>query len=188
MKLIGFAGPAGSGKSEAAEFLRHHFGFRKYAFADPLKRMVAALFDITPEEFERKCQDRTFKESPIGGLNKSPRQLMQTLGTEWGRDQVHPDVWVSIAQLHIYGHYWTDDAAPGVAIHDVRFNNEANWIRMNDGLIVHLVRDGIEPVAEHTSEKGIDVWASDATVYNNGQLMDLHTKLFHLVNDMEDAA
>lgn len=181
MKLIGLAGPAGCGKSEAAQFIAQHFGWGIHAFADPLKRMVASLLNVTSEEFERRCQDRAFKESPILGLNKSPRQLLQTLGTEWGREMIHPDVWLVMTQLQVFSDEWMN-RYPGVVIQDVRFENEANWLRLQGGLLVHIRREGIDAVAAHSSEKGVDQWAGDAVINNDADICALHNKIFHLVD------
>ena len=62
---------------------------------------------------------------------------MQTLGTEWGRNMIGPDVWVRLTM-----HRVDDLLASGVnvIIDDVRFDNEAEAIRERDGQIVTLSR------------------------------------------------
>jgi hypothetical protein len=57
------------------------------------------------------------KEAVHPELGVSPRHLMVTLGTEWGRDAVHPDLWVRIWAASL-------PEAAHVVAEDVRFPNE----------------------------------------------------------------
>jgi len=93
MRLIGLTGPAGSGKDTVARLLCEQHGFVQMAFADPLRAMLKAGLGLTDEELHR----RDLKEAPLEWLGKSPRQLLQTLGTEWGRQHVHPHLWLELA-------------------------------------------------------------------------------------------
>jgi len=93
MRLIGLTGPAGSGKDTVARLLCEQHGFVQIAFADPLRAMLKAGLGLTDEHFN----NREDKEAPLEWLGKSPRQLLQTLGTEWGRRQVHPHLWLELA-------------------------------------------------------------------------------------------
>jgi hypothetical protein len=45
--------------------------------------------------------DRQLKETPLPVIGKSPREIMQTLGTEWGRRLVNPDLWVCLAEREV---------------------------------------------------------------------------------------
>src|SRR6516164_9279263 len=91
--VVGFAGRMHSGKTTAAlELIR--YGFVRVRFAGPLKSMLHAL-GLTPAEL-----DGDLKEQPcalLGGV--TPRHAQQTLGTEWGRACITPEVWVN-AWLH----------------------------------------------------------------------------------------
>lgn len=142
-RVIGFAGAAGSGKSTAAEFLEKGCGFRRVRFAGPLKAMIQAL-GLTPDEI-----DGHLKESPcelLGG--KTPRWAMQSLGTEWGRELIGPDVWVNAWHRAV-------DNLPAhvhVVCDDVRFANEADAIRSRGGLVVLIERQGLQR-GGHASEQ-----------------------------------
>jgi hypothetical protein len=83
MILIGLHGKAHAGKDTVGQMLVG-YGLDRVAFADPIKRMLIEGLGLTAEHF-----DSPLKEEPIPWLGKSPRQLMQTLGTEWGRDLVN---------------------------------------------------------------------------------------------------
>lgn len=149
MILVGIAGPAQSGKSTLAGELRRLVEFRgqKYReqpLAGPLKRMLASIgVDVSDLS----------KNVPVAFLDGelTPRVMMQTLGTEWGRSLL-PDLW-----LHVWRHE-LDDSAHVVVVPDVRFDNEAELIRSLGGTIIHVKR---KPTADmlavpaHASEAGI---------------------------------
>ena len=145
-RLIGIAGRAGSGKDTAGAHLVSNHGFSQYAFADPIRAMLAALGAFPAADL----LDRDAKEKVIDWLGKSPRQMAQTLGTEWGRELVHPQLWVLMAQRR-----WEAAQAAGedLVITDVRFANEARWIRDQGGMVILLSRPDTEAVSAHASEQ-----------------------------------
>lgn len=61
MKVVMISGWKGSGKDTAADFLMKKHKFKRVAFADPLKDIVANEWDI-PRSW---CDDREYKESAI---------------------------------------------------------------------------------------------------------------------------
>lgn len=52
---------------------------------------------------------------------------MQTVGTEWGHDMIHRDLWVKVVEQKI--RQVRREGATGVVVSDVRFDNEADFIR-----------------------------------------------------------
>jgi hypothetical protein len=95
---------------------------------------------------------------------------MQTLGTEWGRGLIHPDLWLLIAEkeveaIHASGYH--------AAITDVRFENDAKFIREHGGVVWHIKRDSVTPVNAHVSEQGITFVKGDVLIDNNGSIDDL---------------
>jgi len=170
--VIGVAGLARSGKDTLVNFIlaaRGH-GYR-YGFADPIKRMLLAL--------NIDCTDPFWvgnKEAVIPALGVSLRRLMQTLGTEWGRELINPDLWVILAKQALL------DNGPGMLISDVRFENEASWIRAAGGRIIHIRRVNATPVEGHVSEAGIVAEPVDIVIHNNSTLGDLQgavQEMFH---------
>jgi len=88
--------------------------------------------------------------------------MMQTLGTEWGRALIDGDLWVVAMEQCIDG---------CLIIPDVRFENEAEFVRKY-GLLLHVTgRGGIE--GDHVSESGITLEPEDRVVTNSGSLEDL---------------
>ena len=148
-RIIGLAGPAGVGKSTIAIRLKPLFAGKVYSFAGNI-RLALYLMGL-----EVNYED---KEAPIY-RGKSTRDLMKSLGTEWGRDSVGPDLWVDLLMQRI------DKSESHVAIiDDVRFPNEAQAIRNRGGIVIELQREGIEYAGTHSTELGLDWSSVDAVV------------------------
>lgn len=171
MRIIGLTGQAGSGKDTVRGILEQCHGFRGMAFADPIRSMLATLLcdaGVSPEWIYR----RDLKEKPIPELGTSYRHLAQTLGTEWGRSFTQGDPWLRIAQARA-----TALKACGVnrlVISDVRFPNEASWIRAQGGEIWRIERPNIPSVREHASEK-LEHITPDRTIPNTDTVGALHS-------------
>lgn len=165
--LIAFTGLAGSGKSTAAMFLVDTFGFRRMRFAGPLKDMMRAL-GLNEREIEGDL-----KEKPCDLLaGKTPRFAMQTIGTEWGRDMIAPDIWIRAFKSAIAN---VPLASP-VVIDDCRFPNEAEAIKEVGGSIIKIVRLGAGAgAAGHTSE-GQEL-PFDAELTNNSDMRTFFRRL-----------
>ena len=156
--IIGLSGLKGSGKSTAANFLVED-GFVKMSFAEPIKRMLACV-GLSHEDL---YGDR--KEEFNSMLNgKTPRYAMQTLGTEWGRDLIGPDLWVNVVKHDILHSHAEDD----IVIDDCRFPNEIAMILDMKGIIVYIDRHG--EVGDHASEKEVESLYRSTTIINTGPL------------------
>lgn len=161
--LIGIHGKARSGKDTLCQFMISYHGGYRYGLADPLKAMLKAGFgiDMADPYWE------TNKEKEIPALGCSPRYLLQTLGTEWGRQKVRDDIWLLLAQDALLRN------GPGMIVPDIRFENEADWLRRLGGVVIHLHRSRAAPVAAHASENGVLVVPGDIVLSNDGTLEDL---------------
>jgi hypothetical protein len=164
--LIGLTGRAGAGKDTLADHLVSSFGYVKYSLASPLKNGLNATFGFTPEQWT----DRAWKEEVIPWIGRSPRQLAQTLGTDWGRELVAGDIWLRCAGNFIDT---LPKGCPGVVIADVRFNNEALFIKHRGGVVCQITRPDVEAVSAHISEAGVALHLLDATLTNNGSMETL---------------
>lgn len=169
MTLVGITGRARSGKDTLADFLVSECAFTKYSFAKPIKEAVKVMFGLTEDHVNGHL-----KEVVLPDLGVSPRFLMQTLGTEWGRQCVNEDVWLLAAQRNI------EQLGNRVIIADVRFENEASFIRKNGGVLIHVVRDNCEQVLAHASENGVSFVKGDVQLSNNGSLGDFYVKIAKL--------
>jgi hypothetical protein len=164
-RLIGITGRAGSGKNAVAAMIPRATVVQ---LADPLYEMLAVMLGTDVDDL----RIRSIKEREIPWLGKSPRQLLQTLGTEWGRERVADDVWIRILARRIkpLRHQCV------VAVADIRFDNEAEFIRQQDGEVWHVRRPGLE-AGTHISEAGVTVAESDVVIENDGTLGDLKEKV-----------
>lgn len=167
MRLIGIAGRAGSGKTTAATMIP---GAAVVQLADPLYAGLSAMLGIP----EAMLRDRAFKAATLPGIGKSPRQLLQTLGTEWGRQAIREDIWLVMLERRI--ERLADEGVPVVAVADVRFENEADWVRARGGEVWHVYRD-VPKIEGHSSERGLVLHASDRLIENTGSLDDLRAAI-----------
>lgn len=157
--LIGLTGKAGAGKDTTADIIEEQLGKEnvfRISFAQPIRDMLKAAFPfLTDEHFYGKL-----KEEVIPSLGKSPRQLMQTLGTEWGRQCVKDSLWVDTALEKAKA---AQAEGKHVVITDVRFENEAIALWGENGYVVKIVRPShkatVGVTSTHPSEGGIDVIA-----------------------------
>ena len=168
--LIGIAGRARSGKDTVANFIIAAIGGYRYSFADPIRAMLVPLgVDMSDPYWQ------TRKEDVIPALGVSPRRMMQTLGTEWGRNLINPDLWIIMAHQRLLQN------GPGMVIPDVRFENEAAWVRKHGGWIIHVIRPEAKAVEAHASEDGIEIQDTDAQIFNSGTLEELQLSVRKLL-------
>lgn len=157
--IIGLTGPAGVGKDTVASVLAGVY--TRYAFAGPLKIALSCLNLFEP-------RTRAAKEVLLPGKPYSYRTAAQTLGTEWAR-RLDPDFWLKLADektVHLRKVVFTD----------VRFNNEADWVRTRGGVIWHVTGRATTVTGEaaaHASEVAVDFKDGDWTLDNSGTLEDL---------------
>lgn len=162
--LVGISGKAGSGKDTAACYFVNNHGFLQYAIAGPLKRALEVLGIHEP-------RDRNLKEALIPGRHYSYREAAQKLGTEWARS-LDVRFWLNLAETYCESTPWS------VVISDVRFDNEAAFVRERGGLIIHLRgRAADVDNATHVSEQGVEVHDTDCVIYNTGPLEKLYEDL-----------
>lgn len=168
-KIIGLAGPAGVGKDTVAMRLRLKYGYKSYAFAKPLKEALAVLGLKEPTS-------REVKEALIPGRSFSYRKAAQTLGTEWARS-LEKSFWLTLAEQNLQG-------LAKVAITDVRFEDEAAWIRSSGGVIWRITgRESTVSGQEklHLSEAGLADNAADKTIDNSKDFDYLHEQIAQLM-------
>ena len=171
MRLIGLYSPAKqSGKSEVASVLNQR-GYWTVKFAKPLKDMLRVLLTnlgVLPTDIERMVEG-DLKEQVIPGVGVTPRFLMETIGTKWGRETVNTEFWVKVAETKTQGLL---NAVVPVVIDDMRFPNEYEMVKRLGGTTVRIVRPGRTP--KELSEGHLEGFDFDATIVNDGTLQALH--------------
>ena len=157
--IVGLCGLATAGKSTAAAAF---YGFERASFAAPIRAMLGAI-GLTADDMGER--GKNYPLPWLGG--KTPRQLMQSLGTEWGREHVSPDIWLSLAERRIS--QAREVRKPGIVFDDVRFDNEARLIHVMGGKVLRIERDGLAPSMTHASERGVSPELVDGTIVNTGR-------------------
>lgn len=203
MKIIGISGKAQHGKDTLAAAINGllfiSYRLSRRAFADSLKEDA---FDILVHDMRRAgAFDRVWleegKEGPIAPIDFINRMkshpvygpTMRTFLQVYGATQreAQPDYWIKRLQawaaMHeeAMGGLCARPNTPlrfnGLIIPDVRYQNEANWIRAQGGLVVRVTRrneDGSyfqnslsHEARAHPSETDLDAYPDfDAYVEN----------------------
>jgi len=167
-KLIGIHGLAHSGKDKVGKYLLGELeaDWKRGAFADIIKDMLAVMgIDCSDES---KDTVDPYYEAPV-------RKLMQTLGSDWGRDMIDEDIWIKA--------FKKANPSGNFIMTDVRRENEAAFVREN-GVLIHLTgRGGIDGSCK--SEGGIEVKEEDIVLDNLGSLESLQSQLKLFIRGMQ---
>ena len=170
--LVGLTGYAGTGKDTVRAILEAE-GATGFAFADPMRGMLRELLTSTGID-DAWMDQRELKEQVIPALGVSYRQMMQRLGTEWGRGLAN-DMWLRLADAYMAGQQKLGEVA--FVVSDVRFENEAQWVRNHGGVIWRVHRVQATPVQGHVSETELDNIKPDVTIHNSTTLDDLRARV-----------
>lgn len=163
--IIGVNGIAGAGKDTISNMVLlslqkdHGLKVQCFAFADNLKKAASVIFNVPLEDF----YDRNVKEVIVPYWDMSPRHMAQQLGTEACRKGIRDDIWIKSLESSIL------TANVDVAfITDVRFDNEAEFVKSANGVVVQIVRNGQKTIStsNHASEAGIKSDLIDLTIEN----------------------
>jgi len=139
--VLGLVGATGAGKTTLARRLSEEHGFVNLHMGRPLKDMLRAL-GLSEESVSGSPQQRARPQLLLGG--KSARHALSTLGTEWGRNMITPDLWANALRVHIEK-YFTENAAPSsIVIDDLRFPNDWLVVQAFDGIILTVRRPASE--------------------------------------------
>lgn len=200
--IIGLTGLKFTGKDTVAQLLKTHLQFAQLAFADPLRNEICgayncptslftnreskelpsealALLNCANHEFvglmlkleaagKATCNLTSFLEAP-----RSPRWLMQQWGTEYRRKTTHENYWtrnmIARVKAHQDGHQWR------TVISDVRFQNEADTIRLMGGVIWQINRPEASHDASHVSETDGSEFKPNLVIENDTDIAGLQS-------------
>lgn len=158
MLLIGLGSRARQGKNYVANYMKEvHPEIVLYSFADELKRYCKERHEELVPRWQLANQTKALpvaKEDPIYGYTA----ILQWYGTEVVRKN-SPDHWV-----HVLADKIKFENPEIAVVTDVRFENEAAWVKNHDGFLVEVIRlqeDGTQYYdpnrdKNHASETALD--------------------------------
>lgn len=179
-------------------------------FADKLKDIVCLLINCTREQLE----DQKFKESELGeewnilqtlfdGITEKPidssiyplrpmtvREVLQKVGTECMRNNLHTNTWVNALMCHYIKsndklirttedllEEWEEGSFPNWIITDTRFPNELQAVKDKGGISIRVKRSVANTKTvyhnEHFSEIALNNATFDYEIDNNGTIEEL---------------
>lgn len=161
MMVIGLAGKSGSGKTTTAQMISdwcsaNYVLFFQDSFARKLKEVCNTLFGWTDAQMD----DQGFKSGRFDSKysNMTRRDVMESLGTGWGRCKVRKSLWVDFVHdrmKKVAAEVGSNRAL--FLVTDVRFNNEASMIRScPNSKIIHLGNSGVQEYV-HVASEDIDL-------------------------------
>jgi len=176
-QLIGLYSPAPqSGKTFTASVLEQS-GYKTMSYAEPIKKMATEFimsFGYSKEQAVRFVW--ASKEEAIPAIKATARHILQTLGTEWGRNCISSEIWLDCMMSRVTSHLKDGDCK--IVIDDVRFQNEAELIKKMGGEVWMIVRPSAQRNTTHESEGALDKWESfDQVIINDGTIADFRAKI-----------
>jgi hypothetical protein len=179
--IVGLTGLKGSGKDTVAAYLIKQHQFERRAFADPLKKSVAALLKVPFNEIDRWKNDPKMwvtvsKQWETDGLETRYslrfREFLQRFGTEAHRDVFGESFWLDYT-LPTDGYY----AGRKIVVTDVRFANEAKRVDRLGGFVVKVYRPAALLKDQHRSELPIPKKSVDYLLKNDGTVDVLYDRV-----------
>jgi len=176
-KVIAIHGAASHGKTTSTKHLVSAHGLDVVKFAAPIKNMLATLLIYmgdAPDMAVKSMEDPMMKSLPIQELfGVTPRRLQQTLGTEWGRNIIHPNLWVHLAKMKIEQH-WRRSPGHVILVDDLRFATEYEMLERDfDTTFVKIFAPWApKPDITHQSEIPLADELFDHVIINNKDEQD----------------
>ena len=215
--LIGIGGLKGHGKDAAADFLVEDHGYIKTFMSEPLTAALSLIgprgpwvrldFDIAPDILAGDCIRYVDLIERVGYTaakeHRDAREYLQGLGTEVGRNMIHEQVWVEMAEKKIQS---ARTAGHPVVLTGVRYQNELELVRQLGGVTVWVERTSwpqkashplteaidaaLEPqgdtTATHSSETSLTADDFEIHIENAGTLEDLRAKVSRFAEEIRE--
>lgn len=184
--IVGLGHKARSGKGKAAEFITEaydEYDIRSYGFSEELKRDVlgreselciehGVTYDMNPDRTDPICTGPAGKQV----------HLLQF----WGQYKRQQDAFYWIHKL---ARRISEDQPQVALVTDLRYKNEAAWIKSQGGYVLKIERPGfVDPSRDpnHISEVDLDGYKGWDYVVSASNLDDLRTaslQVFQMILD-----
>ena len=200
--IVGFTGTAGSGKDTAATVLIKK-GWVRYGFADAVKDFCASKLFLDHKLFyDIELKDKPFDIpfpltksrtldiiKDLGGSSKdlaevpsvktfnTPREILQYVGTDIGRNLIGENVWIDYFQKM--------DKPEKMVVTDVRFPNEVDAIQQLGGIVIRLNRKATKHKSAklHESESMVESLEVDHEIQNTTTKEYLHNMVLNILDN-----
>jgi hypothetical protein len=164
--IIGLSGYARSGKDTVAQYLVEENGFKRLAFADTIKHFLLTVNPLI-EDGHRLNEIVQMYGWEVAKSKIEVRRLLQETGVT-ARQMFGEDFWVEQT-------FAEADPTSNYVISDVRFPNEADYIKDLAGSVWRINRWGVAPINKHESEIAMDMYPFDIILDNDGTIKKLQT-------------
>lgn len=184
-RLIAITGKKFNGKTSVANILNKTYNYNIVSFAEPLKNACKEIFQFSEDQV-----NGNLKESIDTHWKKTPREILQFIGTELFRDRLYyclpwikQDIWIEVLNKKLMS-AWENDKNAKFVITDLRFINEELFVRNHNAIIVKVHRN--KPISSiyknHNSEIEMNYINADIDIYNNFETLDeLEVHIYNLV-------
>jgi dephospho-CoA kinase len=183
MKLIGLSGKLGSGKNYIAEkiiapYFKDKYNILIIGFGDQVKNELYARDLLLT--YDLLYDNKTFES----------RKKLQEYATEHGRDKYNHDMWIRGLDMQIETFCKRSPKEVLVIICDVRFLNEAEYIKSKNGIIIRIEalqrtesrywkeasnnHDKYDSIRKHMSETNLDTYKFDYVINNDIESAIIH--------------
>ena len=151
----------------------------KFKFAQPLYDMLCVMYkDVIPHISQKYIELHKNHKMPFS--QKTWRQGLQTLGTEWGRNIIAKDIWIDICLQRI--RVAQNELGWNCVISDMRFISEFQRAKE---LMPHAETYGVyrdisaNNVMNHQSETEVPwiISNSDGAIQNNKTIQDFYRSI-----------
>ena len=181
MSIVGIVGKKFSGKDTCADFLVDNMNYKKFSFAKGLKQVCQVAFLLSDEQL----YDPSHKEIVDERWGKTPRELMQFVGTDLFRTYFDRNIWLKRLEIDIESF----PEIQNIVIPDVRFENEYRFLQeyaQKKGIpcfMIHIERD-CKKHDTHSSENF--EWLENYTnsfheIENNSSFTELYQKIQNIL-------
>jgi hypothetical protein len=168
--IIGLHGAKQSGKDSFYKIISQHYleyDIRKIAFADPIKKEVCEIFNLSSEKEYDDFKTGNIRYTLPSSTERSvsSRQIVREIGMLMR--SYNPKQFTKYVKKEI-------EKAPNAVIWcitDLRFENELEMIKKFGGCVIKIVREGFV-YDGHVTETEIDDNKCSYTIFNNSSYKD----------------
>lgn len=178
MKLIGIIGQKRAGKDTMADYIIKNYNYTKKSLSDPLKDACKSIFLLSDEQLygnEKEVPDKRWNGS-------TPRQLLQVVGTQLFREDLNKYIpqlneLSNTIWIHHFELWYAKNKDKKIVIPDIRFNDEAQMIKNNGGVLIKINRGEFSKTDLHKSEQELEDIMADAYIFNNSSIDELYNTI-----------